>query len=112
MLYKVTKQYARGSDAPVAEFNELNDAKLFIEAKLQADARLKVKITYRLFEGIELLQEFTESSQPASSGGAGQGQGAQQSSSFQPTPFKTAPRPGGMPQSWIKDSGKKEEDKK
>ena len=45
MLYRVTKQYTRGSDVPAAEFNEINDAKLFIEAKLRDDARVKVKVT-------------------------------------------------------------------
>ncbi len=108
MLYKVTKQYARGTDVPVAEFNDINDAKIFVFARLAEDAKLKVKVTYRLFEGIEMLEEFSES--PASaSGGVSQtsGSSAGQKSSFQPTPFNAAPRPPGMPHNWIKDDEEK-----
>lgn len=109
MLYKVTKQYARGSDTLVAEFNDPNDAKLFIKAKLIDDARLKVKATYRLLEGIDVLEEFSEadtSGSSSSSGGSSAGTG--QRSSFQPTPFNATPRPPGLPHNWIKD----DEDKK
>src|SRR5437899_3101659 len=108
MLYKVKKQYARGADTLIAEFNDTNDAKLFINAKLMEDARLKVKVTYRLLEGMDLLEEFTEAqgTTETSGGGSGAGAGSQQRSSFQPTPFNASPRPPGVPPNWLKDDDK------
>lgn len=114
MLYKVTKQYGRGTETRIAEFNDTNDAKKFIQEKLAEDARLKVKATYRLLEGMDVLEEFTESqvtdtsssSSSSSSGGAGQ------RSSFQPTPFNATPRPPGMPHNWIKDEDNKDDEGK
>ena len=107
MLYKVTKQYARGTDAPMAEFNDINDAKIFIFARLAEDAKLKVKVTYRLFEGVEMLEEFSESQASVSGVSQASGSSAGQKSNFQPTPFNAAPRPAGMPHSWIKDDEEK-----
>ncbi len=107
MLFRVTKRYTRGTDMLIAEFNDTNDAKMFIKAKLAEDARMKVKVTYCIFEGMDLLEEFSESDQQdsgSSSGSAGSGQ----RSSFQPTPFNASPRPPGMPHNWLKD----EEDEK
>lgn len=108
MLFRVTKQYARGNDILVAQFNDANDAKIFINARLIEDARVKVKVTYRLFEGMELLEEFTESSATTGGSSGGSSAGAQQRTSFQPTPFNATPRPPGMPSNWLKD----EDDKK
>src|SRR5579872_734689 len=114
MLYKVMKQYARGSNTLVAEFNNTNDAKLYIQTKLAEDARLKVKATYQLLEGMDVLEEFSEaadtSSSSDSSGSSAAGSG--QRSSFQPTPFNMAPRPAGIPHSSFKEDDKEEEDKK
>ena len=113
MLYRVTKQYARGSaDTLVAQFNDAADAKLFINARLLEDARLRVKVIYRLMEGMDLLEEFTEaqagSGGASSSGGATSSTGgAQQRTSFQPTPFNATPRPPGMPSNWLKDEDDK-----
>jgi hypothetical protein len=111
MLYRVTKQYARGTDTPVAQFADINDAKLFINEKLKIDAGMKVKVTYRLFESFDLLEEFSESTETGGSTGASSA-GAQQRSSFQPTPFNAAPRPAGMPANWLKDEDKKDEGKR
>ncbi len=110
MLFKVTKQYSRGSDIPVAEFNDINDAKSFIEAKIDYDVRVKVKVTYRLFEGMELLDEF--STDQASSGGSqsSSGAGTGQTTRFQPTPFNATPRPQGLPPNWLKDDDNSKED--
>lgn len=108
MMYKVKQQYARGTATIVAEFNNTNDAKLFIYAKLAEDARLKVKTTYQLLEGMDLLEEFSEGQGTSDSSGSGSGAGSGQRSSFQPTPFNATPRPPGMPHTWIKDEDNKE----
>ncbi len=112
MLYKVKQQYARGTaKTVVAEFNDANDATLFIQAKLLDDLnRLKVRVIYQLLEGDDLVKEFTEAQvdntnkptmSSSTSGGSAAGSG--QRSSFQPTPFNPSPRPSGIPHSWIKD---------
>lgn len=103
MLLKVTKQYSRGADIPVAHFADINDAKLFIQAKLADDARLKIKVTYKLFEGLDLLEEFSETTEAGSSFAS-----STQRSGGTPSPFNIAPRPPGMPPAWAKS----DEDKK
>jgi len=109
MLYKVVKKYTRGGDIPVAEFSDVNDAKMFIRNKLAEDLRLKVDVRYQLREGFDILQEFSQ--QDAQDGGSSSSSGSgppQRSSgqSFQPTPFNSAPRPTGMPPNWMKDDDK------
>lgn len=111
MLYKVNKQYARGSDIEIAAFKEITDAKLFMQARLIEDAKLKMDVTYRLLEGSDVLEELGPGavSQPASMSATTNTSsgGAQQGSGFQPTPFNTGPRPPGMPSKWQKDEGEK-----
>lgn len=116
MLYRVTKQYGRGGESPVAQFDNMKDAKALIQEKLLEDERFRVKATYRLWEGMDLLREFTEADIERSSsgrdsesdGGAG---GAGQRSRFQPTPFNATPRPSGSPPNWIKDEDEEDKDK-
>jgi len=116
MIYRVTKQYGKGADTLATQFDNINDAKKFIQEKLIEDARYKLKVTYRLWEGMDLLQEFaevqvTENASDSGDTGAGSGTASKQSS-FQPTPFNMAPRPSGTPHSWIKDDDDQEEDGK
>lgn len=110
------KQYGRGASTLAAQFNDPNDAKLFINAKLNDDARLKVKVIYQLLEGMDLLEEFTEAqgASGASSGSSSSSSsaGSGQRSSFQPTPFNATPRPPGLPHNWIKDDDNKDESEK
>lgn len=107
MFYKVIKKYARGAPIDVATFAEINDAKLFIGAKLREDAALKVNVTYQLLEGGEVIEEFTQGNPLQNSSQSG-GQQRSSGQSFAPTPFNTAPRPPGMPPNWVKDEDKKE----
>lgn len=100
MLYRVTKQYTRGPDVAAAQFADLNDAKIFIQTKLREDAKFKVNVVYRLFEGFELLEEFDQNS---AAGGSDDSSGRGSQQSYRPTPLNTAPRPTGMPQNWWKD---------
>jgi hypothetical protein len=122
MLYRVMKQYARGTTETLAgQFNDAADATLFIQAKLRDDLKLKVRVIYRLFEGSDFIKEFTEAqiddktgfagSSGSSSGSTGSA-GSQQRTSFQPTPFNPSPRPPGIPHSWIKDEPDDKKDKK
>lgn len=111
MKYRVTKQYARGAETAFAEFEDLNDAKLFIQAKLKEDAALKIKIIYRITQFDEILAEFDSSQAAAytaeSSTDAQSSHGS--TSSFRPTPFNTTPTPPGLPKKWIRDEDEQDD---
>lgn len=105
-LYKITKQYGRGSETSLPErFKELNEAKSFVNEKLQEDAAMGVKATYRIYEDDEVHSEYDSSNITLSREESSSSQGKGSGSSFSPTPFSTAPRPSGTPQKWIKDEG-------
>jgi hypothetical protein len=115
MKYAVHKQYERGNKILCAQFDDLNDARLFIDLKLAEDLKLKVKIKYFIIEYGEIIEEF-EAGQVGSSTASpnytatDQGsQGAGSGASFRPTPFNTAPRPTGTAPRWLKEDNDKEE---
>lgn len=115
MSYIVKKKFnPRGTESLAGTFKQLNEAKQFIQKKLEEDFQFKVNAIYCLYEGMDLIEEFDQSKlvksdEKAQSGGQQKGSGQ----SFSPTPFNTAPRPGGMPHSWLKDGDdKKDKDKK
>ena len=60
MQYKITEQYARSEEKPIAEFGELNDARFFIEKKSSIDTDEGKKLFYRLYDDSELMQEFNK----------------------------------------------------
>lgn len=109
-MFSVAKRFGR-SESRLDNFNKQADAEKFIQEKLQEDIRFKVNATYALYEGADLLREYTQDdvvSAPADTSSSAQGAGSR--SSFTPTPFNTAPRPGGVPHNWVKDDdGKKDE---
>lgn len=102
--FKITKEYSRGPEVPCANFTDFKDAKDFIELiKLPADAKLKVAVTYRIYQGAVLLEELDQSNAGDSQSSQGQGNSA----SFRPSPLATSPRPPGMPSSnWVDDESK------
>src|SRR3990167_9450462 len=106
MIYQVKKQYGRGVETLCENFNNLTDAKLFIEKQLANDLAISVTAVYRVYEGVDFVEEFHPNSNPtAAQSNHSQNQGSQgqtSSSNFQPTPFNTAPRPSGSPQKWVK----------
>ena len=105
MRFRITKQYARGPEIACAAFDDTNDVKLFMDAKLEQDASLKVNVIYRLYKGPEKLETFNSSESNSLSGEspASQGTSAATGSTFRPTPFNTAPKPAGSPQKWVND---------
>ncbi len=114
MLYQVTKQYTRGGEFLDAEFADLEEARFFIQAKMADDARFKVKVIYRIKNGVDVIQVFdpddaSTTGQTAQGQSQGQGQQSSNVSSFRPTPFNASPRPKGSPPPWWKDEedGKK-----
>lgn len=58
MQHKITRQYARDVEMPLAEFNSLGDANFFLTAKLESDAELHVTAIYRLYKDEKLLNEI------------------------------------------------------
>ncbi|MDR3490699.1 MAG: hypothetical protein P4M12_01490 [Gammaproteobacteria bacterium] len=112
--YKVTKRYQRGAEQSLARFQEQDDAKLFIQAKLEWDANYKVNASYQLYDFDDLIEEFSQD-QSAAGEATSQGQGTQQTSKqvFSPSPLQMAPRPGSVPYSSFKDvKDTKDDDKK
>lgn len=105
------KQYLRGTESPLAQFDDRNDAIAFIkEIKMVQDASLKIPVIYRIYHAHELLDEFDPSKMDATSGQSQSSQGAGSSASARPTPFATAPRPSGMPPKW--STNKKDDEEK
>ncbi len=107
-MFLVTKRFGR-NESRLQSFKNEQDAEQFIIEKLREDKQFKVIATYCLYEGADLIREYTQSDIPvggtASSSsssddhqtaGGGQGRG----SSFTPNPFSTSPKPAGMPQGW------------
>jgi len=107
--YKVTKQYGRGAETPCAEFEDLNDARLFAENKLQNDAGLALKVVYRISQLGEVIETFDPTLVPASEAGSAGGKSS--AAGFRPTPLNMAPKPTGMPQKWRFDPDEDEKKK-
>ncbi|VVC74938.1 hypothetical protein AQUSIP_02120 [Aquicella siphonis] len=110
MNYLVSKKYLRGAAIPCAEFMDLNDAKLFIEKKLEVDARISVKVDYFISRSNEIIATFEADKILASRTQEDSGAGKGSSASFRPTPFNTAPRPPGTPQKWIKEDDEEKDE--
>ncbi|MCD6039731.1 MAG: hypothetical protein K0S27_1131 [Gammaproteobacteria bacterium] len=70
MQYKITRQYARDVEMPLAEFHEAREARFFMKAKLESDAEFHVTAIYRLYNGSTLLDEVNGSKIPISVGAA------------------------------------------
>ncbi|HEN5528829.1 hypothetical protein Lmor_0527 [Legionella moravica] len=55
MNFKITQHYARGEEKLIAEFNELDEAKVFITKKSLTDEEERKKVIYRVYDDHELL---------------------------------------------------------
>ncbi len=111
MLFKVTKQYGRGTETIAESFSALAKAREFMQHEAKKDVQMKIQTIYRIYEFDEVVDELDTSKMEAESapkqpeqqgGGAGKGAG------FRPTPLGTAPKPKGSTH-YQKDD---EEDKK
>ena len=60
MNYKITEHYARGEEKLTAEFNELNEALLFITKKSALDGEDSKMLIYRLYDDNELVHELNK----------------------------------------------------
>ena len=103
-MFQVTKRFGRNENR-LQSFKNEREAEIFIFEKLREDKQFKVIATYCLYEGADLIREYNQSDIPASTSSsvsdqAGGSQQGGRSSSFNPNPFSTSPKPAGMPQGW------------
>lgn len=115
MLFKVTKQYGRGTETIAESFSVLAKAREYMQREANKDALMKTYPVYRLYEFDEVIDEIDtakldttphhqqQQAQQASGSGAGQ------SSGFRPTPLGMAAKPkGSIQQSKLDDEDKKD----
>jgi hypothetical protein len=111
-MFIVAKKYGR-TETRLKDFRKEEEAVSFIMEKLNEDIQFKIMATYCLYEGSDLLREYTQSdaltTSSAKEESESQAQGKGSGQSFRPTPFGTTPRIG--PQSFVKnDEGKDGDD--
>lgn len=109
-MYAVKKQFQKGPEMQVAQFAKRDLAEAFIQKNLTEDFRLNVSTKYRLYDDLDILiKEYTANDLAKESKSSASSQGTSHGQTFSPSPFNTAPRPGGLPHSSFK---KPEEDEK
>lgn len=89
--------------APFATFDNLNDARIFVEEKLVADSESAVNFNYNMFDNSMLLETWNQGMLNDIKKQNEGSQGKARAISFRPTPFNTSPRPPGSPPPWIID---------
>ncbi len=60
MNYKITEHFERGEEKLIAEFNELNEAQLFMTKKSSIDEEKKRRVIYRLYDDDELIHALNK----------------------------------------------------
>lgn len=60
MKYKVTSRYLKSKERLIALFAANNDARMFIGEKISNDEQMKQGLVYRLYDELELIQEFND----------------------------------------------------
>lgn len=96
----IVKKRAGRNEIHLKEFSKEPEAIQFIYEKIREDRHYKIIGIYCLYEGADLIREFSASDVPETST-----EGSRQKSgqSFSPTPFNVAPRPSSVPHGWVKD---------
>lgn len=60
MQYKVTCQYAKEEETPLAEFIDYNDAINFVDSKLFFNEKKTIKLIYRIYDHNHLVNEINK----------------------------------------------------
>jgi hypothetical protein len=110
--FKIIKEIAGTTEKSFAEFSNLNDAKLFIEAKLVADTKLDDNLKYIIFDNNIFLEEWDQGAIGEIKKQTQDIQGKARAVSFRPTPLNTSPRPPGSPPPWVIDLDDEKDDEK
>lgn len=110
-MYKVAKKYTKGPEQFVENFSDIEKAKDFIKKKLQEDVAMKMVTTYLLYDVVDLLETFDQSTLNASNtnsdSSGSHGSGMSSSQSHRHSPMQTTLRPGGLPLSAPKSDDEK-----
>lgn len=106
MQYKITKQFGTGREVADKTFTTLFEATEHVQQCAEADAAMKVKTVYRVYEFDEVIHEVNSatvvlSSPSSESSGSGSGKGS--GISFNPSPLMTSAKPKGAIQHWKKN---------
>jgi hypothetical protein len=109
MIFRVTKQFSSGSEQPSNQFKEVEAAKLHAYEGASANAALKIKVIYRVYEFDDVIMTVDSTivaNELAASGAASSG-GKSSGSSFTPSPFATTLQPKGTMPKWNVEDDKK-----
>jgi len=112
MQYKVVKHDFYKKETFCAEFVNLDDAKLFINASLTADVKKGEKNSYRLFHGDTFLEELFQSALRTVQEDMALQNEKKAQAVFHPTPFSTYPVPSGHPHRSLIDKENEDEEEK
>ncbi|HLB42864.1 MAG TPA: hypothetical protein VJN02_08475 [Gammaproteobacteria bacterium] len=107
MFYQIKIKYDRGSEILCAEFDDLGKAESFINGEMAANLSLNIKASYRIYEGVDLVKEYSPEKNNLNTTQSSGSQGQTSTAGFRPTPFNKAPRPSGVPQKWEQDDEEK-----
>lgn len=99
----IIKPYVENKQGPLAEFNNISDAKVFIIAKLVLDASMNVNTAYGIFNHKIFIEELSQNTINIIQKQNQESQGKPRVVSFRPSPFSTIPQPPGSPPRWIID---------
>lgn len=86
--YKIVKKIAHDLGEPFAEFLFLEDARLFVQKKIEEDAKVQTCTTYYIFDDEELLDELEGI--PVESHASPE---KKHHTVFNPTPLNMSPKP-------------------
>lgn len=103
MIYRVTKQFSSGSEQPSNQFKDMEAAKLHAYEGASANAALKIKVIYRVYEFDDVMMTVDSSTiahELAASGADSSTGGKSSGSSFTPSPFATTLQPKGTMPKW------------
>lgn len=106
MRFKVKQRYGRGPETQLGEFKTVEEARTFLNKKIENDVAMKLNVIYRIYDFDEMIDEQDTSKIDASqlfrpSETSGSSQGSQgKGATFRPTPLNTSLKPKGMPSNW------------
>ena len=108
-MYYVAQRFG-STETRIKDFSNEPEALRFIMEKLQEDKLYKLNAVYCLYEGMDLIGEYSQDDlvqAPTDEESSASQKGSEKS--FRPTPFNTTPRLG--PQSWIVGGDDDKDDK-
>src|ERR1700688_4428721 len=112
MNYKITKQYLNGSETTLdTTCKTLDQARTYADQEAEKQAKLNVKITFRIYDDLDVQQYVINSKDIDVQAGfakesSDSSSGQSHSSSFRPTPLASRPSPKGTMPDYSPDDEK------